>query len=276
MVSYNRKTRFIALAAISTTALFSLQAQAQDDWRNWATGDRLSFELSAFNIHSDAKIGVKDAFLGGVNVDLEDLLGIDDNEVVPHVNAMWRMAERHTLRYQHFSQSQDQSDDIKLLDFDITTARTELDLQADTIAYTYSVLFDENRDFYLGAGISNFDLEITLSDSEEILDEYKLDESLPIPALIVGYDWAITDRWVWRNSLSALALSLSLEDGVDYEGHVYTISTAIEWRILEHLSLTAGYEFSDLDVEAQEDGEDYKIVYKDQMHGPRIGLKARF
>ena len=54
------------------------------------------------------------------------------------------------------------------------------------------------------------------------------------------------------------------------------VRAARETGLAVWASLTAGYEFSDLDVEAEEKGEDYSITYKDQMHGPRIGIKARF
>jgi len=32
----------------------------------------------------------------------------------------------------------------------------------------------------------------------------------PVPAIILGGDWAFSPRWVWRNTFSFLALNLSL------------------------------------------------------------------
>jgi hypothetical protein len=52
-----------------------------------------------------------------------------------------------------------------------------------------------------------------------------LEESVaaPIPALVVGYDWAFCPDWVWRNTASFLALSLALNDDDDMDHYASTL-----------------------------------------------------
>jgi hypothetical protein len=261
----------IALIALPCVAV------ADNSWRNSPLGKRASLEISAHFVNTDAKVGIKDYDdLGGINVNPEQLLGFDSSDTVPFVSAYWRIAERHTLRYHHTNWNQKNSETVTALGFEITEVKAELDNRQDIISYSYSILFDDSRDFYAGIGIAIVDVAFSLEDTEDLLTPVDAGGSAPIPSFLIGYDWAISDRWIWRNSANVLALSLSLDDDVDYSGTVFALATSIEWRVLSHLSLTAGYEYAYFDVEAHDKGDPFKLTYEDRYHGPRIGFSLQF
>lgn len=268
------------VAAVPVVGLIALMSSpittADTSWRNWPLGTRAGVEVSAYFVEADSEIGIKDYDLGSINIDPEALLGFDDSDTVPLVDAYWRMARRHTLRYHHMSWNQSNSEGVTALGFEITTVKAELDSRQDVLSYSYSFLFDETRDFYGGIGIANIDIEVSIRDTEELLRPIKSGGSAPIPSFLVGYDWAINDRWIWRNSANILALSLSLDDDVDYSGTVFGIVTKVEWRVLRHISLTASYEYNYFDVEADEKGDPFKLTYEDRYHGPTIGVSLQF
>ena len=267
---------FIATIVLLTAPGTAPAASAQDNWRSWTLGERARLELSAYYVTVDSEIGLKDYEFGSINVDPDNLLGFDDNDIVPLLEAYWRIAKRHTLSYRHLSWNQKSSQKVTALGFEITTLKAELDSQQDILSYSYSLLFDESRDFYAGLGISLVDIEASLRDTEEFLKPGGFGGSAPIPSFLIGYDWAISDRWIWRTSANVLALSLSLDDDVDYSGTVFAVRTGIEWRVLRNMSLTAGLEYDYFDVEADEKGESYTLTYKDEYFGPRVGIALQF
>ena len=84
------------MAAVILVAAFvtSPVAIAQDNWRNWTLGDRARLELSAYFVTVDSEIGLKDYEFGNINIDPDKLLGFDDNDTLPLVDAYWRLAMR--------------------------------------------------------------------------------------------------------------------------------------------------------------------------------------
>ena len=93
------------------------------------------------------------------------------------------------------------------------------------------------------------DIDLALVDEGGFLDPVKESVGAPVPAFVIGYDWAFRPDWVWRNTASAMAMALAINDDDDMEGYASSLSSTVEWRATRYLSVTAGYDFYQLDAE---------------------------
>lgn len=263
--------RFFLFALLSL--VISAPLHAQDNWQTWPTGDRFTMGVEAFYINTDTDLAIKLVDIGEIGFDLEDALGLNDSETIVTLAASWRFAKRHSFAYRYFNLDRRSPTLFEGDDF-LINPYVEIDFENHDLTYNYSFLFDEKRDFFGGIGLSAMSFDFVVKDAGEVLPDFGLESSPPVPNFLLGYNWALSPKWVWLNQVNFLAVDWALDDEANIEGSIWQLNTRLEWRVMKHLSLTASYEYADLEVESG-DGL-VRLKFQDQFKGPRVGAVLRF
>ena len=280
--------KFARLSALALLLALSTPSAAQSDWQEWPMGDRWRIGLGYFAPDLDTQVIVADREGNiGTGISFERNLGLDDSEGTFMLEVGWRFAKRHVLEYNYFelersATTTQSSVTIKVGDefFDLTLPiQSFFDIVAHEISYSYSLLFDEKKDLYLGIGISLQDLSLGLQGTEsspnpgEVINS-KLDSTAPLPTLNVGFDYAFSDKWIFQSKLGWLAVEADFEADEDLSGQVINANAGILWKPFNNVGFFAQYQVMDVDVDYTVDIAIFSVDY-DYM-GPVLGVYAAF
>jgi len=167
--------RQLSLLALAMVIVSPVAAQSSDDWQTWPTGKRWSIGAGYFSPNLDTKIIVTDENqIVGTGISFEENLGLDDSEATGLLYINWRMFERHALEYRYFKLDRSATTSSSSVAiaigeefFDVTLPiQSFFDITAHEIAYSYSLMFDERKDLYVGLGISLQDLGLGIQGTE--------------------------------------------------------------------------------------------------------------
>jgi hypothetical protein len=281
-----RPQYFLAMMALLISA--PVAAQGSGDWQSWPTGKRWSLGAGYFAPDLDTQIVVTDANQTvGTGISFERNLGLDDSKGTGLLYVNWRMFERHALAYRYFALDRSGtttggSVTIKvgeeIFDLDLPI-QSFFDITAHEIAYSYSLLFDEKKNFYLGLGLSMQDVALGIQGTEsspnpgEILS-VNLDSTAPLPTLNIGFDYAFNDKWMFVSRLGWLAIELDVGADEDLSGQIINANAGIQWNMFENVGLFAQYAVFDLDVDYNDAGVLFALDY--DYKGPVLGVNIRF
>ena len=76
------------------------------------------------------------------------------------------------------------------------------------------------------------------------------DITAPLPALGIGFDFAITPKWFLRQQVELFYLEIG-----DFEGQLFSTSLALEYLPWKHFGFGIGFDAMAIEVKAQ--GSDY-------------------
>lgn len=280
--------RRLLLAVIALLIAAPVAAQGSGDWRSWPTGQRWSIGAGYFAPDLDTRIIVTDANqVVGTGISFERNLGLDDSKGTGLLFVKWRMFERHALAYRYFALDRSGTttggsvtikvgDEIFDLDLPI---QSFFDITAHEIAYSYSLLFDEKKHFYLGLGLSMQDVALGIQGTEsspnpgELLS-VNLDSTAPLPTLNIGFDYAFNDKWLFVSRLGWLAIELDVGTDEDLSGRIINANAGVQWNLFENVGLFAQYAVFDLDVDYTDAGVLFAIDY--DYRGPVLGIHVSF
>lgn len=263
-------------------------AQSSDDWQTWPTGKRWSIGAGYFAPDLDTKLIVTDEDqVIGTGISFERNLGLDDSEGTGLLFLNWRMFERHALEYRYFALDRSAttaggSVSIAVGDeiFDVSLPiQSFFDITAHEIAYSYSLLFDEKKDLYLGLGLSMQDVALGIQGTEsspnpgEILN-VNLDSTAPLPTLNIGFNYAFNDKWLFVSRLGWLAIELDVGADEDLSGQIINANAGVQWNLFENVGFFAQYAVFDLDVDYNDAGVLFAIDY--DYRGPVLGVNLSF
>lgn len=216
----------------------------------------------------------------GLDIDVEDLLGLDSTNTVFRTDAMWRFSEnrRHRLDFTWFAFRRDGSrqiaGDITIGDGDDqttidagTTVESFFDLDIYELAYSYSFLQDDRIDLAAGIGFyvmpMDFGLKIT-----GLVDEAGSERfTAPLPVLGLRMDVALTPKWFLRSGAQVFYLEYD-----NFTGRVLEFRAAVEYNPWEHVGIGLGFDTLAVNVEAE--GEDWPgIDFKGNVEFNYAGLQ---
>jgi hypothetical protein len=281
------KRQFVTLALAMVIAS-PVAAQSSGDWESWPTGQRWSIGVGYFVPNLDTALIVTDENqVVGTGISFEKNLGLSDNEGTALLFVNWRMFKRHSLEYRYFdlsrsSTTSDGSVSIAIGEevFDISLPiQSFFDITANEVAYSYSLLFDEKKDLYLGLGISFQDIALGIQGTEsspnpgEILN-INLDSNAPLPTLNVGFDYAFNDQWLLRSRLGWLAVDIDFGADEDLSGQILNANAGVHWKAFENVGFFLQYQMFDVDVDYLDNGVLFAIDY--DYNGPVLGVDVRF
>ena len=262
-------------------------AQSSSDWQNWPTGARWSIGAGYFAPDLDTTIVVTDAGGNiGTGINFEKNLGLDDSEGTGLLYAEWRFFKRHSLQYRYFdlqrSATTSSSVSIAIGEevFDISLPiQSFFDITAHEIAYSYSLLFDERMDLFVGLGISLQDLSLGIQGTEsspnpgELINS-KLDSTAPLPTLNVGFNYAFTDKWLFLSRVGWLAVEADFAADEDLSGKIINANAGIQWNAFKNVGFFLQYQVFDVDVDYSVGGIIFAVDY--DYTGPVLGVDVNF
>jgi hypothetical protein len=212
--------------------------------------------------------------LAGAAIDIEDVLGLDEQTSTFVLAVQYRFNRRHSLGLSVTELDRTAS---RVIDGDIEwgdyiyraegMVETDLDTRIFKLAWRYDFSDMDRLNAGFLAGLSTFDLGITLS-GEARLESSAGDEwiegvvegaSAVAPVPVVGFflDYALSPRWVLRFGADVIDLSIS-----SYSGRVLEADFAVEWAVNEWLGVGAGLGGTDLEYRSDEDGETFGLRYR--------------
>jgi len=263
--------------------LMALNASADNhtDWRTWPMGDRAGLSVGAFFANLDSKVGIGTTDTGAI-IDFESDLGLEDTKTRPLISGFWRISKRNKLSIEYFKldRSADTTTDGEISIGGITIPdQTDVsaffDIEAITINYSFSFIKKERHDLYAGLGLSwqNYKIGIKNQDNQESL---AFKAAAPLPSIILGYDFAFNEKWVWKNKIGGLVVKLDLDDDSSFSGNVYDLSTGIEWRAFRYASLGLSLDYFHVDVDVTDKPSDITAAIGYDYIGPKLFVSARF
>lgn len=285
------RTRISILPAVLLVLLVAslpAAAQSSNDWENWATGDRWRIGVGYFAPDLDTTVVVTDEDGNiGTGISFEKNLGLDDSEGTVLLSVDWRMFKRHVLSYRYFDLDRSATTTSSTVTiaigdeiFDVNLPiQSFFDITAHEVSYSYSLLFDQKKELFVGVGLSLQDLSLGIQGTEsspnpgEILNS-TLDSTAPLPTLNVGFDYAFSDKWMFQSRLGWLAVELDFGADEDLSGQIINANAGILWKAFKNVGFFAQYQLFDVDVDYVDRGVLFAIDY--DYKGPLLGVAISF
>ena len=269
---------------LSASVLFADEKYPIGPWK------KFNVSLGASFIANDSKVRLGGEGVG-VEVDVEEVLGLDTQTVTARLDGYWRFMKRrrHRIDFTYYSNRRSGEGivdrDIELPDFTIDAGsgvETEFNFDLYQIGYSYSFFMDERMDLGFGAGFYilpvEFKLRVTAaSDGTPVFDEsVKESFTAPLPVFNLRGDFAITDRWQFRSRINIFYLEFD-----QYSGGILDSRLAVEYQPFKHIGFGLAWDNFRLAAEAKEENNDipgatFKGTFKFQNMGAMLYLKANF
>lgn len=258
-------------------------AQDQDDWREWPLAERFRVYVQAFFTNLDTGVRL-DSSSGvvGTTIDFEQNLGLSDTEALPAAGVSWRFARKHRLRFDYFELNRSSAsittseirfgDEVFQADLPISSF---LDTSVYSLSYSYSVLFNEEVELGLLAGLTVQDIKLGIKGNltPAILEE-ETGLTAPLPSFGVTGAYMISDKWALRGGVSYLALDLSFSDEEKLGGEIFNLEASLEYAAFENVHFDLRYAFFDLSTSFE--GQDRLSEINYRYHGPKLGIIGTF
>ncbi|MCY2960481.1 MAG: hypothetical protein NTY35_09985 [Planctomycetota bacterium] len=243
-----------ALGALSTAAAASDTDTGSDlPWKRG--GIYLGGFLNRYD--STVRLGSEAAGLG-LEVNLEDALGLDTKTQDVRVGGYWRFGEtsRHKVSLDWIKSDRSAS---KVLEEDITVGDTtftqgtkvglESSLSILRASYSYSFIMDERLDLSAAFGLYTMPFSFKF---QGVSSSESSDFTAPLPVVGLHADIAITPEFFLKQSVDLFYLEYG-----GYTGSLADIYLGVEWYPWKHLGIGLGFESFRLGIEA--DGQEIDL-----------------
>jgi len=278
--------RYLPIVPIAMLLLDVGLAHAEEtaEWHNWPLGDRSGLIIGGFfaNLETTVRVDATNGALG-TEISFERHLGLDDTKTRPLAQAYWRFREHHRLNFTYLNLDRS-GDSISSFDirFGDQVFQANLPLQAYfdveilNFGYSYSILFDEKKDWSVGFALSFQDLEVGLQGTV-VGQPLELSESdsvlAPLPTFTTRFSYALTPKWILDTGAGFFTIGADLGDG-KLDGTIINLSAGLRWKPSERLSLSLVYKYFDVDVDVEESRLNWAVDY--HYDGPCILIGAHF
>ena len=260
----NGKRSWLSIVVVAVLFLPAVSggSEGQSNAQPWET-----FSLSAGYFISDVDTSLRLGAGLGVDIDLEDLLGLDSTNSVFRVGGLWRFTDnqRHRLDLSWFSLSRDSTLEI-LGDITFendegeeitigagTTVDSFFDLDIYQLSYSYSFFQDDRLDLAAGIGLYIMPIDLGLSTSGFVNERASADFTAPLPVLGLRMDVALTPRWYIRTGTQVFYVEYE-----NFTGSILSFAAAVEYKPWEHVGIGVGFDTLRINIEA--DGEDWPEI----------------
>lgn len=269
------RTIFLRVILVGMVSLLAAAAHAEERQQGadkpWEKG---SITLGSFlsGTNSTARIGVPGV---GVEIDVEEVLGLETTTSVFRTDGFWRFTDNlhHRLDLSWFALRRSGDGtlgrDITVGETNLpigTSIRTKFDLDIYRLGYTYSFFQDDRMDLAVGLGLFITPISFELA-SSGLVNSYTAESvTAPLPVVGLRADFAITPKWMLKNSLDLFYLEIG-----DFKGSIIDFKSAVEYNWFKHFGVGMGIDTFNLHVEATK--SDYPTVdFKGAFDFRYVGL----
>jgi len=253
------------LAMISIILSLSMAAWASDTPPNTLPWKTAALNAGYFLSAVDSTVRLGSGL--GIDIDVEDALGLEGTSSVFRLGGYWRFSnnKRHRLDLNWFSLNRS-ADRVILEDIVIendegeqitiaagTAVESVFDLDIFQATYSYSFFQDDRLDLALLAGLYVMPVDVGLTVTGLLNERGSAKFTAPLPVLGFRMDIAVTPRWFIRTGTEAFYVEYENFTGSILKGHA-----AIEYNPWKHVGLGLGFDALAISVKA--DDEDWPEV----------------
>ncbi len=236
----------------------------------------IELRLGAFNSSIDTEI-TRDASDGqpGDELDLEDFLGIADQETIIQLDALFRVAYFHRLEFSYFELRRNAK---KILERDInfgdetflegTEVETSFESEYIRLAYSYSLMRDQQKELGVSAGLTYSRFETGLT-AESTLQSERVKVNAPLPTIGVFGSVAIGKKWRLGADIDVFALDFDR-----YDGYMAYVNLGLDRKFGNVFGAGIGYNFYTMKLNARDD--DLHGTFNIRHYGPTLYLSILF
>lgn len=255
------------IAAVVSVSVFN-NAVAEDNETGVAFPDKYMLRMGAYSIkRADTQFSVNTSGGVGTSIDYQRDLGGDSSNSIPRIDAYYRFNDRHRIDFTTFNVDRKGTRTISL---DLTigeenysaneTIHSDIDYTLYKVAYSYSFYHTPKVELSLSAGINITTYDLAFSnDGGDKVESAGVTVPLPVFGLRVSY--AITPKW----SVHYITETFFIEFEDSVRGSLYNHEINTEYRVLNNLSLGAGFARFGTDIEVFDD--DWKGSVSDNYQG---------
>jgi len=224
-------------------------AKQEEPW------ERFSLNLGGFitTINSDVRLGTA----VGLDVDVEEALGLDSSLTVFRADALYRFGQtrRHRADFSyiafHRSGSKITQQDIEINNVFIPAGSgidSEFDNDIIQLKYSYSIIQDDRMDLGVGIGLYVMPIEFDLTNTstgQKVADE---DFIAPLPVFNLRGDFAITPKLFFKLSFDFFYLEID-----NFTGIINDSRLAFEYNIWKHVGIGVAYDDFKVELDVKDD-----------------------
>jgi outer membrane protein len=234
------------------------------------------FRLGAFSDSIDSTI-VRDSSAGlvGTDIDLENLLGLPDDETILHFDAIYRIGTYHRLELGYLATARSGQRTLQNdLDFGDqqfpagTTVSSHFDTKILRVGYAYSLINDAQKELGIMGGLhfSKFSTEITAAATGQSENS---NAATPLPVIGLHGSLALGEK----SSLGA-RIQFFRMDFHRYEGSLNFATLDWQRRFGEIFSVGLAYNYYALNLDSHDN--DVRGSLEVRHHGPELFLNVGF
>jgi hypothetical protein len=276
----NIKILFALASLIFTPAL-----SCADEWIKPGE-EALTFGMGVFLQAFDTTLRVDNQSAGaGSDVDLENDLGLTEDQSVFWANLNWRFADRHRFGVSYFNFTRDATaealEEIEIGDeiYPVgATLTTEFSASIMPFYYAYSFIKKDKHELAGSIGFHWFELSLDVKGSGSISTvgdadaDFYASANAPLPLFGVRYDYYVNDRWTASIHGEYFALDL-VDDEINFSGSLANIRLSTDYWFTNNFGIGAAINWFDLDAEVDDDNWKGAVDYR--YFGPQIYVQAR-
>jgi len=255
--------------------------------------DRFKINLGAYfpAISTDMQVNVSDD-----NIDLEETLGLSEDETVLRLDGYWRFAERHRLGFGYYRLNRDAST-VFQDDFEIggetwyAGAKVDSELKLDFFQLNYMYSFYQGEKWEIGGTIGAYWVraETTIALAAELTipnpgtppptnitittsDLYENDTfEGPLPLIGLVFEYYITPKWM--ATLKGGYFQLTIDN---YKGSIASLGASVEYQFTKTFGLGLGYDGFNFKLEAEDSNSNDFASIEYKYHGFQLYGILRF
>ena len=219
--------------------------------------------LGTFVLNTDTDVRLDGDTGAGTDIDWERSLGDDGDQTRFRVDAFWRFADRHKLRFLWFNNSTSNSRTLEeeIEWGDVTypvgaSLKADFDFDIYELAYEYAFLRRDNYELSGSIGLHWTAMSLALAGEaslvgdEQVSGTVRKEGSVDLPLPVIGLRglWNLThDFWI---DASAQFFALSIDE---YDGSLQDFRVAVLWQPNKWVGLGAGYNQFNVDLDIDKD-----------------------
>ncbi|MGB5491604.1 MAG: MipA/OmpV family protein [Woeseiaceae bacterium] len=248
---------------------------ARMGWEDRASSRSL-FRIGAFRATADTVLTHNSSNGAiGTELDLEDELGLEDEQTVLQIGAVFRLSDYHRIEFGYYGISRDGettiSSDVNVADRSFGAGQTlQSQFESDVlwVGYGYSLLKDPQKELGFVAGLHYTKSRGTIL--SEATGEQTI-SSIETPLPVIGLFGSVSIDNDWSVELRAQVFRLDYDR---YEGSLNFASLNLQRRFGESFSIGVAYNLYKMKLTSSDDSLTGSLSIR--YNGPSIFVAARF
>jgi hypothetical protein len=242
--------------------------------RHTLLNDKLRITLGGFYADTNTSVRADANTAAGVDINFEDLLGLDNRKLVGEANLYWRFGERWRLGVDYFSINRSGS---RTLTQDVTWngqtfyATTNVNSQSKIsdlrTTVGYSVFKRSDKELGFGAGLHWTGLMFSMEASSVGTESRNV--TAPLPVLFMYSNVALTDTWAMSTRLDWLSLNYD-----KYSGSVRAVGFDFIYQPYKHVAFGVGWHAMILGLTVE--NTDSRMQARLGLQGPAANVSYSF